>query len=190
MGLIDAMTGAVREWSVLAHWARATSNGPLGFGGTSLGALTAQLAADRAHDWPHELRPDALFLITHCGHVGDAVRNVGDNRVQLKRNVRQESTHRFQRCGVWSLASLHKVAQPLAQRRVAHLTPQLRLCHCARIVRVELARRLAHQRHDVILVHQAAAAHEQPGAHAKRKQRPHALVGRRRRFVGVGRKEN
>ncbi len=73
MGLLDAMTGAVREWSVLAHWARATSDGPLGFGGTSLGALTAQLAADRSHEWPEALRPEALFLITHCGHVGDAV---------------------------------------------------------------------------------------------------------------------
>ena len=73
MGLIDAMSGAVREWSVLANWARATSQGPLGFGGTSLGALTAQLAADRSHDWPQALRPEALFLITHCGHVGDAV---------------------------------------------------------------------------------------------------------------------
>ncbi|MEQ1713184.1 MAG: alpha/beta hydrolase family protein, partial [Hyphomicrobium sp.] len=73
MGLLDAMTGAVREWSVLAHWARTTSSGPLGFGGTSLGALTAQLAADRSHDWPAALRPEALLLITHCGHVGDAV---------------------------------------------------------------------------------------------------------------------
>ena len=73
LGLLDALTGAVREWSVLAHWAKATSRGPLGFGGTSLGALTAQLAADRARDWPESLRPEALLLITHCGRVGDAV---------------------------------------------------------------------------------------------------------------------
>lgn len=73
MGLLDAMTGAVREWSVLAQWARSTSSGPLGFGGTSLGALTAQLAADRARDWPEPLRPEALLLITHCGRVADAV---------------------------------------------------------------------------------------------------------------------
>lgn len=73
LGLMDALTGAVREWSVLAHWAKATSRGPLGFGGTSLGALTAQLAADRARDWPEELRPEALLLITHCGRVADAV---------------------------------------------------------------------------------------------------------------------
>jgi hypothetical protein len=73
LGLLDAMTGAVREWSVLARWARQTSAGPIGFGGTSLGALTAQLAADRARDWPAELRPAALLLITHCGHLRDTV---------------------------------------------------------------------------------------------------------------------
>jgi len=65
-GSLDLFTGAVREWAVLADWARRTSSGPLGFGGTSLGAMTAQLAASRAKDWPERLRPDALLLITHC----------------------------------------------------------------------------------------------------------------------------
>ena len=65
-GSLDLFTGAVREWAVLADWARRTSSGPLAFGGSSLGALTAQLAASRAKDWPEALRPDALLLITHC----------------------------------------------------------------------------------------------------------------------------
>ncbi len=65
VGSLDLFTGAVREWAVLADWARRTSSGPLAFGGTSLGALTAQLAASRAIDWPETLRPDALLLITH-----------------------------------------------------------------------------------------------------------------------------
>ena len=75
MGLLDALTGAVQEWAVLAHWARTTSSGPIAFGGTSLGALTAQFAADRARDWQDDLKPEALFLITHCGHVSDAVQH-------------------------------------------------------------------------------------------------------------------
>jgi pimeloyl-ACP methyl ester carboxylesterase len=71
-GSLDLFTGAVREWAVLADWARRTSAGPLAFGGASLGALTAQLAASRARDWPASLRPDALFLITHCEQFSQA----------------------------------------------------------------------------------------------------------------------
>jgi len=71
-GSLDLFTGAVREWSVLADWARRTSSGPLAFGGSSLGALTAQLAASRAREWPEALRPDALLLITHCAQVSEA----------------------------------------------------------------------------------------------------------------------
>ena len=73
MGNLDLFTGAVREWAVLADWARRTSSGPLAFGGSSLGALTAQLAADRARDWPQALRPDALLLITHAPQLYDIV---------------------------------------------------------------------------------------------------------------------
>ena len=71
-GSLDLFTGAVREWAVLADWARRNFPGPLGFGGASLGALTAQLAASRARDWPAELRPDALLLITHCEQLSRA----------------------------------------------------------------------------------------------------------------------
>ncbi|HXL69240.1 MAG TPA: hypothetical protein VN930_10815 [Xanthobacteraceae bacterium] len=71
-GLMDGFFGAVQEWAVLADWSRKTSRGPLAFGGTSLGALTAQLAADRAREGAARLRPDGLFLITHCGRIGDA----------------------------------------------------------------------------------------------------------------------
>jgi pimeloyl-ACP methyl ester carboxylesterase len=72
-GMLDLMVAAIREWSVLADWARRTSTGPLGFAGTSLGALTAQLAASVSHDWPERLKPDALFLITHSGSMSDGV---------------------------------------------------------------------------------------------------------------------
>jgi pimeloyl-ACP methyl ester carboxylesterase len=65
MGALDCILGATQEWAVLARWARETSTGPLAFGGSSLGAMTSQFAADRANDWPEVLRPDALLLITH-----------------------------------------------------------------------------------------------------------------------------
>ena len=73
MGNLDMFTGAVREWAVLADWARRTSTGPLAFGGSSLGALTAQLATERSRDWPGGARPQALLLITHCSQLFDTV---------------------------------------------------------------------------------------------------------------------
>lgn len=72
-GSLDAFTGAVQEWSVLADWSRKTSSGSLSFGGTSLGALTAQLAADRSHQWSGHLRPEGMFLVTHGGSMTDTV---------------------------------------------------------------------------------------------------------------------
>jgi pimeloyl-ACP methyl ester carboxylesterase len=73
LGALDAVFAAVQEWAVLARWARQTSGGPLAFGGTSLGAMTSQFAADRANDWPKELRPDALLLLTHTENLTHAV---------------------------------------------------------------------------------------------------------------------
>lgn len=75
MGVLDALTGATQEWAVLAAWARAASKGPLAFAGSSLGALTAQFAADRSQNWPEPLRPEALLLLTHTGDFSDVVLN-------------------------------------------------------------------------------------------------------------------
>jgi hypothetical protein len=72
LGMLDLFTTALAEWSVLMDWCRRTTKGPVAMGGSSLGALISQLAADRARDWPAKLRPDALFLITHCGKHEDA----------------------------------------------------------------------------------------------------------------------
>jgi pimeloyl-ACP methyl ester carboxylesterase len=72
IALLDAFAGSLQEWAVLAEWSRRTSRGPLAFGGTSLGAQIAQRAADCATDGPEELRPDGLFLVTHCGRMTDA----------------------------------------------------------------------------------------------------------------------
>lgn len=70
-GEFDYFTAQHREWAVLMDWARKTSTGPTAFGGSSLGAQSAQMAAIRARNWPEHLQPDALFLMTHCERVGD-----------------------------------------------------------------------------------------------------------------------
>ncbi len=72
-GALDLFTSAAREWSVLIDWFRTTTSAPVAIGGSSLGAMTAQTIADKAHFWPKRLQPDAMFLITHCGHIEDAV---------------------------------------------------------------------------------------------------------------------
>ena len=72
IGAIDIFTAEMPEWAVIIDWARHTSTGPVAVGGSSLGALAAQLLATRARDWPKPLQPDALFLVTHCGRVEDA----------------------------------------------------------------------------------------------------------------------
>lgn len=73
LGSLDAFSGALQEWAVIADWARRTSSGAILMGGTSLGAQMAQLCAHHARSWPERLRPEALLLITHCGSMLEAV---------------------------------------------------------------------------------------------------------------------
>lgn len=74
IGALDLFCSAVREWSVLINWARENTDAPVAIGGSSLGAMTSQLVSDKAQSWPSRLQPDAMFLITHCGRIQDAVR--------------------------------------------------------------------------------------------------------------------
>lgn len=62
-GLLDFFQAAVAEIGRLIAWARATRGGPVAIGGVSLGALTAQLVAVVARNWPEAMRPDALLLV-------------------------------------------------------------------------------------------------------------------------------
>jgi pimeloyl-ACP methyl ester carboxylesterase len=71
LSFIDFFVAQHQEWSVLCKWARATSSGPLGVGGSSLGAQTAQMFAIRASSWPAEYQPDALLLLTHCSRTAE-----------------------------------------------------------------------------------------------------------------------
>jgi len=101
LGNLDLVSAAVQEWSVLADWARRTSTGPVAFGGSSLGALTAQLAADRANLWPAHLRPKALLLITHCSqfdhaiHDGDLMTILGGYDAAVHAGWTQETVSRY-----------------------------------------------------------------------------------------------
>jgi len=82
-GMMDFLHAAVRELGTLIAWARATRGGPVVLSGVSLGALTAQLVAAAAADWPQDMRPDALFLIapslsmTRVTFEGSLTRAVG-----------------------------------------------------------------------------------------------------------------
>jgi pimeloyl-ACP methyl ester carboxylesterase len=73
IGVLDTFTASVVERAVLMDWCRHTSNGPVTMGGSSLGALIAQLVAGQAQHWPQHLRPDALLLIMHCSKIEDAL---------------------------------------------------------------------------------------------------------------------
>jgi hypothetical protein len=55
---------AARELGAIIAWCRREGSGPVALGGISLGALTAQVTAQRMRHWPAEARPDGLLLLT------------------------------------------------------------------------------------------------------------------------------
>ena len=99
-GAFDHFTAAAREWAVLIDWCRQAGRGPVAIGGSSLGAMTAQIVADRARRWPARLRPDAMFLVTHCGRIEEAMqgslaRAWGIAEATMAQGWTPESAHRF-----------------------------------------------------------------------------------------------
>ncbi len=64
LGALDYFRAHLPELACATQWARSTSNGPVGWYGTSLGALSAQLAACQARSWPHPCRAEAMMLAT------------------------------------------------------------------------------------------------------------------------------
>lgn len=91
-GAPDLFRAALSEIATLTGWARGQGSHIVAVGGTSLGALTTQMAATRAKDWPAALRPDFLLLVTTSGSLrqvavdgelgevfglGEALRNAG-----------------------------------------------------------------------------------------------------------------
>lgn len=71
-GLLTCLQAWLAETAVLVAWAR-RQGGAVALSGISLGALTAQLYASRARDWPADLTPDALLLIATSGSLRRAV---------------------------------------------------------------------------------------------------------------------
>jgi hypothetical protein len=69
LGALELLPTAAREMGILAGWCRQQGRGRVAFGGVSMGALTAQLAAARARAWPERHRPDVLFLVTTSDSV-------------------------------------------------------------------------------------------------------------------------
>jgi hypothetical protein len=68
---IELFVAIARETAALVSWCRQTSRGRVGIGGTSMGALSTQIAACRAAAWPAQMRPDALWLVTTSDDLGN-----------------------------------------------------------------------------------------------------------------------
>lgn len=68
-GAPDLFQAALAELAVLIAWARGQGSPVIALGGTSLGALTSQLAAVQARHWPDAMRPDLLYLVATGGSV-------------------------------------------------------------------------------------------------------------------------
>jgi hypothetical protein len=100
-GPLDLFTAGLREWSVIMKWCRQNTDAPVAMGGSSLGAMMAQLAADHCRHWDSHLRPDALLLITHCHRHEDAVLSGalatiwGIRRAAVEIGWNQELLHKY-----------------------------------------------------------------------------------------------
>lgn len=83
LGLLDFFAVTVRELGALILWARSRSAGPVALGGISLGALSSQVTAVAARQWPADARPDFMLLIAPGGDFvrvslqGSLTRRVG-----------------------------------------------------------------------------------------------------------------
>jgi hypothetical protein len=87
LGFIELFEAWVGEIAIFAGWARRASQAPVAVAGLSLGALTSQLVATAAADWPEDMRPDAFCLTATSGDVvetvlqGSVARALGAERV-------------------------------------------------------------------------------------------------------------
>lgn len=58
-----------RELGTIIDWCRSNGSKHVALGGTSLGALTAQVLAERMGTWPENSKPDTLMLLTTTDKV-------------------------------------------------------------------------------------------------------------------------
>lgn len=66
---LDLLAAWVAEAGAWIAWARERGARRVGLGGTSLGALTSQLAATAAQGWPKAQQPDVLVLVATSGDL-------------------------------------------------------------------------------------------------------------------------
>ena len=71
LGFLELFEAWSAETARIIAWARQQSQAPVGLSGVSLGALSAQVTACAARDWPERLRPDALMLASTSGDMMD-----------------------------------------------------------------------------------------------------------------------
>ena len=101
LSTLDHMAAHVREIGILTDWARRTSNGPVGWSGISLGALTSQLAASHATGWPRSMQADALALYTtsegieEIGLTGEIAKAFGVDRELIAAGWTEEALRRW-----------------------------------------------------------------------------------------------
>jgi pimeloyl-ACP methyl ester carboxylesterase len=116
LGMLDLFLAWVGEVARLVAWARATSRGPVAVGGVSLGALTSQLVAAVAAQWPAPMRPDALLLVGTTGDVVDAAMTGGLGRaLGVAERLASQS---------WTAASLRRWAPLLEPRAAPVMSPE------------------------------------------------------------------
>lgn len=90
LGFIEAFQAWVTELALWMRWAHATAAVPVGLGGVSLGALTAQLAGSAAVEWPETDKPDALILVTTTNDMtAIAFESSMVEQLQLKGRIQQ-----------------------------------------------------------------------------------------------------
>jgi hypothetical protein len=107
---IELMLAVAREMAVLVSWCRSTSRGHVAIGGTSMGALSTQLVACRAHDWPKAMIPDALWLVTTSDDLGGLAFNSSlAKAVHLPRELTKAG---WSREGLSILNSLIEIDRP------------------------------------------------------------------------------
>jgi hypothetical protein len=75
LGTIDLIVGQTLETAVLIDWCRRRFGGPVALGGISLTSFVAQQTAVRCGDWPQDMRPDAVLLISHSGRIEEVTFN-------------------------------------------------------------------------------------------------------------------
>src|SRR3546814_13549092 len=94
--------------AVLIDWARRQGSGSVALGVVSLGALTSQLTAVAARDWPAELRPDAPLLIASSQDLKE-VAFIGSSATAIGLPARLEAEG-------WTAADIERYLPPMEPR--------------------------------------------------------------------------